>query len=66
MKSIEVIENSRGHFFGLSTKQGEVLNARFVGSTPQYVRVYDRNAKQHRKFAKNSIASVSYRGGVYC
>ena len=50
---------SRGRFFGMTTKQGETLNAQFVNETPRYVVVRDRNAKEIRKFAKTSLKSLS-------
>lgn len=52
------MRNSQGRFFGLYTKQGEVLNAQFQRETNNYVNVYDRNEKRYRKFAKTSLKGV--------
>jgi len=56
---VKAINASRGRFFGLTTRQGETLNAQFVRETPQYVVVRDRNAQQTRKFAKTSLKKLS-------
>ena len=56
--ALNTIRNSKGRFFGLKTTAGEVLNAQFRGESDSYVRVYDRNNRENRKFAKTSIASV--------
>ena len=56
--ALNMIRNSKGRFFGLKTTAGEVLNAQFRGESDSYVRVYDRNNRENRKFAKTSIASV--------
>ena len=56
---VKAISASRGRFFGLTTRQGETLNAQFVRETPQYVVVRDRNAQQTRKFAKASLKKLS-------
>ena len=56
---VKAMSVSRGRFFGLTTKQGETLNAQFVNETPQYVVVRDRNAQETRKFAKTSLKSIS-------
>jgi hypothetical protein len=52
------IRRSKGRFFGLYTKQGESINARFVNESPSYVSVYDRNNKLERKLAKTSVIGV--------
>lgn len=62
---INVIENTRGRYFGLSTTKGENMCARYMGSTDNYIRVYDRNSKEQRKLAKTSIASVTYSGQTH-
>lgn len=59
---VEAMKLSRGRFFGLSTKQGETLNAQFVKETPFYVVIKDRNAQRVRKFAKTSLKNVSING----
>ena len=56
---VKAISASRGRFFGLTTRQGETLNAQFVRETPQYVVVRDRNSRQVRKFAKSSLQKLS-------
>lgn len=61
---VEVMENSGGRFFGLHTKAG-VYNARFMGSSPEYVTVYDRNAKRSIKIKKSSITKVNLGGLTY-
>lgn len=52
------IRQSKGRFFGLYTKQGESINARFVNETPSYVSIYDRNNGSERKLAKSSVIGV--------
>lgn len=56
---VKAISASRGRFFGLTTRQGETLNAQFIRETPQYVVVRDRNAQKIRKFAKSSLHKLS-------
>jgi hypothetical protein len=56
---VKAISASRGRFFGLTTRQGETVNAQFVRETPSYVIVRDRNAKVTRKFAKTSLQKLS-------
>lgn len=56
---VNAITASRGRFFGLTTRQGETLNAQFVRETPRYVVVRDRNAQENRKFAKTSLQKLS-------
>lgn len=65
MSNISVIEKSRGRFFGIKTKSGEKINARYLGSSPKYITVYDRNSGETRKLAKTSVSSVSYSGVEY-
>jgi hypothetical protein len=55
----KAISASGGRFFGLTTRQGETLNAQFVSETPRYVVVRDRNAQKTRKFAKSSLHKLS-------
>jgi len=52
---VKAISASGGRFFGLTTQQGETLNAQFVRETPNYVVVRDRNAKEIRKFARRAL-----------
>lgn len=56
---VKAISASKGRFFGLTTRQGETINAQFVRQTPKYVVVRDRNAKELRKFAKTSLQTLS-------
>jgi hypothetical protein len=56
---VKAISASKGRFFGLTTRQGETLNAQFVRETPKYVVVRDRNASVMRKFAKTSLETLS-------
>lgn len=58
-KIVNAIAGARGRFFGMTTKQGETLNAQFVRQTPNYVIVRDRNAAELRKFAKTSLQSFN-------
>lgn len=60
-----VLGNTRGRFFGLTTKHGEAINARLVGVSPCYVRVLDNNTGYERKFAKTSIARASVASLTY-
>lgn len=57
-QAVKAIEESKGRFFGLYTKKGQVMNAQLVGSTPCYLRVYDRNSGIRSQIAKTSVASV--------
>jgi|GEM_PF-2106348 len=56
---VNAMTNSRGRFFGLSTKQGANINAQYVEQTPSYVVVYDRNSFNYRKIAKTSLTRLS-------
>lgn len=56
---VKAISASGGRFFGLTTRQGETLNAQFVRETSRYVIVRDRNAQSIRKFAKDSLQKLS-------
>lgn len=66
MDKINVIENSKGQFVGINRTDGSKMNARFIGSSNNYIRVFDRNRKQDVKMAKTSVASVNYRGQEFC
>jgi hypothetical protein len=59
-KIVSVMRSSRGRFFGLTTTQGNQVNARFVNETPRYVRVYDRNSDRNLTIAKASLAGIRY------
>lgn len=56
---VKAMNESKGRFFGLKTRQGENLNAKFIRETPEYVLVRDRNSNRVRKFAKTSLKSFS-------
>ena len=55
---LKAIRNSKGRFFGLYTKQGEVLNAQLQSETDQTIVVYDRNFNRTRRLAKTSVSGV--------
>ncbi len=59
-KIVSVMRSSRGRFFGLTTKQGNQINARFINETPRYVRVYDRNRDCNLTIAKASLSGIRY------
>lgn len=59
-KIVSVMRSSRGRYFGLTTTQGNQVNARFINETPHYVRVYDRNNECQRTIAKSSLAGIRY------
>ena len=63
-KAIAAIANSSGRFFGLTTKSGEVFNARLVKETPYYITFFNRNAGSERKIAKTSVKNVRLAGEV--
>jgi hypothetical protein len=58
-KIVKAMRNSRGRFFGLTTKTGDSINAQFVSESPSYVTIYDRNRYSHRKLAKSSLSGLS-------
>ena len=53
------IENSKGRFFGLYLKNGDVVNAQYRHSTNSYLTIYDRKAKATRKLRKTSVAGAT-------
>ena len=53
-KIVSVMRSSRGRYFGLTTTQGNQVNARFINETPHYVRVY---ASYHSKFNQKRVAT---------
>lgn len=57
--ALKAMRETKGRFFGLSTVQGSVINAKFLGETDNYVTIYDNNNRTHRKLAKTSISSVN-------
>ena len=56
---IESITNTKGRFFGLYLRNGEVLNAQYRSQTNSYITVYDRVAKTTRKLRKSSVARAT-------
>lgn len=56
---INNIVNTKGRFFGLYLRNGEVLNAQYRSQTNSYITVYDRTARSVRKVRKSSVASVT-------
>lgn len=56
--TLSAMRNTKGQFFGLTTKT-ETLNAQFRGETPSYVKVWDRNNNEMRRFHKNSLVKVN-------
>ena len=52
---VKAMANSKGRFFGLTTKAGERINAQFVDVTPSTVVIYDRNRFLHRRLNKTSL-----------
>ncbi len=61
---VSAMQNSKGRYFGLTTKTGEVLNAQFRNATQSTVTVYDRNSGCNRRFLKSSLSGYSM-GGVF-
>lgn len=57
--ALKSIKNSKGRFFGLYTRQGDVYNAQLVNETNRYITIHDRNQKRDVKLAKTSIKSVN-------
>jgi len=56
---VGAMKGSKGRFFGLTTKSGDVINAQFVNETPSTVVIYDRNRFLHRRLNKTSLKSFS-------
>lgn len=59
--ALSVISNSAGRFFGLQTAT-EVINARLVNFGPSLITVYDRNTGKNRRFSKDMVKSVTFKG----
>jgi hypothetical protein len=53
------IANSKGRFFGLYLKNGDIVNAQYRNSTNSYLTIYDRKTKAMRKFRKTSVAGAT-------
>lgn len=58
-KLVSQMAQSKGRFFGIQTKTGEKINAQFRSLSPQYITVYDRNAKRNRKLKHTSVLKTS-------
>ena len=56
---IQDIANTKGRFFGLYLRNGEVLNAQYRSQTDSYITVYDRSARSVRKLRKTSVARAT-------
>lgn len=56
---IQNIANTKGRFFGLYLRSGEVLNAQYRSQTNSYITVYDRASRSVRKLHKSSVASAT-------
>lgn len=57
--ALNAIRATKGRFFGLTTVQGEILNAQFLGETNNYITIFDRNNRSSRRLAKTSLALVN-------
>jgi hypothetical protein len=55
-KIVEAMRISKGRFFSVGTKSGQVINAQFVYETPKTVVIYDRNNDTHLRLNKTSLA----------
>lgn len=56
---VKAMRNSKGRFFGLTTKTGDRINAQFVDETPSTVVIYDRNRFLHRRLNKTSLKRLA-------
>jgi hypothetical protein len=56
--AVGAMKQTKGRFFGLYLKSGEVINAQFRHETPKTVSVFDRNNSRQRLINKSSINSV--------
>jgi hypothetical protein len=61
-KVLSAIRGSKGRFFGIYTKQGEVINSQLSSESKAYMVVYDRNNDQYRRLAKTSLVGVRISG----
>ena len=57
-KMLNAIRETKGRFFGIYTKQGEVINAQYTNESSNYIQIYDRNQKARRRLAKASLLGV--------
>jgi hypothetical protein len=58
----ETLNSTKGRFFGITTTQGDKVNAQLRGISNCYVTIYDRSSKTERKINKNSVASITTQG----
>lgn len=63
-RALNTISRTAGRFFGLETSN-EVINARLVNFGPSMITVEDRNAGCNRRFSKNQVKAVTFRGARY-
>jgi hypothetical protein len=56
--AFDAMKQTRGRFFGLYLKNGEVINAQFRRETPKTVSVYDRSNRVDRQIHKSKIEFV--------
>lgn len=57
-KIVKAMQNSKGRFFGLTTKSGDRFNAQFFNETPKTVVIYDRNSFNYRRLNKSSLVGL--------
>ncbi len=63
-RALNTIRRTSGRFFGLETST-EVINARLVNFGSSFLTVEDRNTGRNRRFAKNQVKAVTFRGSRY-
>ena len=57
--SVSLIKQSKGRFFGLTTKDGRTFNAQLRGETPCFLRVWDRNNDREVTVSKANVSRVT-------
>lgn len=63
-RALNTIRLTSGRFFGLETST-EVINARLVNFGPSLITVEDRNTGRNRRFSKDQVKAVTFRGARY-
>jgi hypothetical protein len=63
-RALNTIQSSAGRFFGLETG-AEVINARLVSFGPSLITVEDRNTGRMRRFSKDQVKAVTFKGSRY-
>lgn len=63
--AVGAMKQTRGRFFGLYLKNGEVINAQFRRETPKKVSIYDRNNGRERLINKSGIDYVFTNSRAY-